>query len=147
QGELTHWLDRHSILDLRKHPRTNQDLPRPCFIAEPRSNIGYRADGSIIEASLETDGAERGKPVCNADTETNVVPPPMPILSQCSNGVTHFERHQHSLQRGVFEGNRIIKYDHHTIASVAFKRTAVLNDDLADGRMVVAQESHHIFRV
>src|SRR5262249_18607637 len=54
---------------------------RLCFIAEPRRNIGYRADGGIIEASLETDGAERGKPVCNADAETNVVPPPMPSLS------------------------------------------------------------------
>src|SRR5690348_10614859 len=81
ERELTHRLDRHSVLDLREHPRTNQDLPGLGFIAEPRSNIGYRADGRIIEASLETDGAERGKPVCNADAETNVVPPPMPSLS------------------------------------------------------------------
>src|SRR5215467_933860 len=102
ERELTHRLDGHSILDLREHPRTNQDLPGFCFIAEPRSNVGYGADGGIIEASLKTDGAERGKPVCNADAETNVVPPPMPSLSQCSNSVTHFKRHKHRLQRGVF---------------------------------------------
>src|SRR6516165_9626408 len=75
ERELTHRLDRHRILNLREHPRINQDLPGLCFVAEPRGNIGYRADGGIIEASLETDGAERGKPVCNADAETNVVPP------------------------------------------------------------------------
>jgi hypothetical protein len=39
QIKLTHRLDRHSILDLREHPRTNQDLPGLCFIAEPRSGL------------------------------------------------------------------------------------------------------------
>jgi hypothetical protein len=34
QGELTDWLDRHSIFDIGEHPRINQDLPGLCFIAE-----------------------------------------------------------------------------------------------------------------
>ena len=33
QFELAHGLDLHCILDLRQHPRTNQDLPRLRFIA------------------------------------------------------------------------------------------------------------------
>ena len=33
QLELTDWLDLHGILDLRQHPRTNQDLPWLRFIA------------------------------------------------------------------------------------------------------------------
>jgi len=114
-----------------EHPRTIQDLPGLCFVAEPRRNIGYRFDYAAIGTSLETNGAERGKPVCNADAETNVVPPPMPGL-KCSNSATHFEGHQYSLQRGVFDGNRIIKHDHHAVASVTFERAAVLNDGLAD---------------
>jgi len=44
-------------------------------------------------------------------------------------------------------GYWIIKDDHHTVASVAFERAAVFNDDLADGRVVVAQQSHHVFGV
>jgi hypothetical protein len=30
-----------------------------------------------------------GKPVRNADAETNVLPKPTPLLSQCSNSVAH----------------------------------------------------------
>jgi hypothetical protein len=30
ERELTHRLDRHGVLDLREHPRTNQDLPGLC---------------------------------------------------------------------------------------------------------------------
>jgi hypothetical protein len=75
QRELAHRLDLHGILDLRQHPRTGQDLPGLGFIAKPRGNIGYRANGGIIEAALEADGAERGKPVWNADAKANVAKP------------------------------------------------------------------------
>ena len=33
QLKLTNRLDRYGVLDLRQHPRTNQDLPRLRFIA------------------------------------------------------------------------------------------------------------------
>ena len=33
------------------------------FIAETRGDVGYGADGSIVEAPLKSDGAERGKAV------------------------------------------------------------------------------------
>ena len=75
QLELTHWLNRHGFLDLRQHSRANQYLPRLCFITQPGGNIGYRPDGCVVEAALEADRAERGKPVRNADTEANVVAP------------------------------------------------------------------------
>ena len=34
-----------------------------------RGNVGYRADGCVVEAPLEADGAQRGKPVGCADAK------------------------------------------------------------------------------
>src|SRR5262249_52226290 len=81
------------------------------------------------------------------------MPKPMSRPHRCQvsvnapNSVTHFERHQHSLQRWVFDGNRIIKHDHYAVARVALERTAIFDDDLADCRMIVAQQGHYVFRV
>ena len=74
QLELAHRLDLHGVLDLRQHPRTDEDLSRLGFIAKARGDIGYRPDGGIVEAALEADGAERSEAVRNADAEANVVP-------------------------------------------------------------------------
>jgi hypothetical protein len=69
QLELTDQLDLHCILDLRQHPRTDEDLSRLGLVAQARRDVGHRADGSIVEASLEADGAERGKAVRYANAE------------------------------------------------------------------------------
>ena len=78
QLELADWLDLHSVLDFRQHPRTNEDLSWLGFIAKPRGNIGYRADSGIVEATLEADGAEGGEAVRYPNAEANVVPSPTP---------------------------------------------------------------------
>jgi hypothetical protein len=57
-----------------------------------------------------------GKPVRNTDAETNVVAPSTPRLGQSTDCVTHFKRHQHSLERRVLDWHRIIEHDHHTVA-------------------------------
>ena len=82
QLELTHRLDLHGILDLRQHPRTDQDLPRLGLIAKPRGDVGNGPDGGIIEAALEADGAKRSKAVRYADAEANVVPEPTPPIGK-----------------------------------------------------------------
>jgi hypothetical protein len=51
------------------------------FIARTRSDVGNGADGGIVEAALEADGAERCEAVRDANAEPNVVPPPTPRLS------------------------------------------------------------------
>ncbi len=90
------------------------------LVAEPRSDVGDRADGGIVEAALEADGAEGGKPVRDADAEADVVPQTTPLLCQRPDGAAHFKRHQDSLKRGVLDWNRIIEDHHHSVASVAF---------------------------
>ena len=73
QLELTHRLDLHGVLNGHQHPRTDEDLPGLRLVAEPRGDVGDRADGGIVEATLEADGAERRKSVRNADAEANVM--------------------------------------------------------------------------
>ena len=141
QLELTDWLDLHGVLDLHQHSRTDEDLPRLGLIAEPRGNIRYRPDSGIVEAPLKADGAERSEAVRNADAEANLVPEPTPGCRQSSDGVTHFKRHEHSLKRRVLDWHRIIEDHHHAVTSVSFERAVVLDDDFADGRMVVAQQA------
>src|SRR5262249_6524308 len=41
----------------------------------------------------------------------------------------------------------IIENHHHAVASVAFERAVVFDDDFADGRVVVAQQGHYVFSV
>jgi len=75
------------------------------------------------------------------------MPPPTPRFRQGSDCVAHFKRHEHSLKRRVFNRHRIVEDHHHAVTSVAFKRAAVFDDDLTDCRMVIAQQSHNVFRV
>ena len=69
------------------------------------------------------------------------------VSRQRSDGVTHFKRHEHRLERRVLDWHRIVEDHHHAVTGVAFERAVVLDDDFADGRMVVAQQGHHVFRV
>jgi hypothetical protein len=87
------------------------------------------------------------KAVRNADAETNLVPKAAPGIRQSPDGITHFKRHEHRLKRRVLYWHWIVEDHHHTVASVAFERTVVLDDDFADGRMVVAQQGHHVFGI
>jgi hypothetical protein len=110
-------------------------------------DVGNGADSGVVEPALEADGAQRSKSVGNADAETNVVAPLTLLLGQRSDCVTHFERHEYGLERRVLYWNRIIEDHHHAIASVPFERAAVLDHYLANCRMIIAQQSHHVFWV
>ena len=83
----------------------------------------------------------------DADAKANVVPPPMPRFGQGTDGLAHFERHQHSLERRVLDWHWIIEDHHHPVTGVAFERAAVLNDLLANRRMIFAEQRDYIFRV
>src|SRR5262249_36203953 len=53
----------------------------------------------------------------------------------------------HSLQRGIFDRNRIIEDDHDAVARITFECAAVLDDYLADSSMILGQERHDVFWV
>jgi hypothetical protein len=85
--------------------------------------------------------------MCDANTEANAVPEPTPLACECSDGVAHFEGHQHRLERGVLHWHWIIEDHHHPVTGIPFECAVVLDDDFANGRVVVAQQSHHVFGI
>jgi hypothetical protein len=91
--------------------------------------------------------AERSEAVRNPDAKANFVPEAAPGLRQSSEGVTHFKRHEYSLKRRVLDWHWVVEHYHHAVTSVTFERAVVLDYDFADGRMIVAQQGHHVFRV
>src|SRR6516162_3365794 len=145
--ELTHEFDGDGFIDRQHDTGANQDLSRLGFITEPGSDIRNRANRGVVEPSFKPNSAKGGKSMRYADPKAKIVTQQTPFLDHCSNGGSHIQCHQNGLEGRVFHGHRIVEDHHHAIASKALKRAAVLNDDLADSRMVVAQESHHIFRV
>ena len=128
------------ILDRHQDPRANQDLPGLGFVAKPRSDIGYRSDGGIVEASLKADSAERGKSVRNRQCR-NQCRAPADATSQSTLRwpLRISSRHQHGLKGGVIYWNWVVEHHHHPVTSIAFKRAAILVYDLTNRRVVFTQ--------
>src|SRR5262245_54135781 len=85
--------NRYILLHCHQNTGANENLPGLGFVAKPRSDVGYRSDGSIIEAPFKADGAERGKSVRDPNAEANVVPKFTPLLNQLPDGRPHFNSH------------------------------------------------------
>src|SRR6516164_2875895 len=83
----------------------------------------------------------------NADAEANLVSPPTPRFRQGSDGVAHFEGHKHRLQRRVLDWHRIVEHNHHAVTGIAFERSAILDDLLANCSVVFAQQRYYVLRV
>ena len=64
-----------------------------------------------------------------------------PIASRISSAIST------ARERRVGHRHRIVEDHHHAVAGEALQRAAVLDDDLADRRVVLAQQRHHVFRV
>src|SRR5215468_1421454 len=81
----------------------------------------------------------------NPNAKADVVPELTPLLNQLPDGRSHFNRHQYGLEGRVIYRNRIIEHHHHPVTGVAFKRAAIVVYDLTNSRMVLTQQSHHVF--
>src|SRR5215469_9363394 len=81
----------------------------------------------------------------DADSVAKVVTKVAPSFNEAADCRAHIERHQDGLQRRTFDLNRIIENDHHAVASKSLKRPAVLENDVTDSIMIVAQQRHNVF--
>jgi hypothetical protein len=63
--------------------------------------------GQIL-TGVDTERAERSKPVRNADAEAES--PPAPRFRQGSNGIANFEDHDHGLGGRVLDWHRIVEH-------------------------------------
>src|SRR5205085_11935287 len=67
QRELAHRLDVDQLARRRMDPLADQDLAAGGLGAQARRDIGHRADGAVIEPSLEADRANGGEALLDAD--------------------------------------------------------------------------------
>src|SRR6267378_512790 len=61
QLELADRLDLRKLARRRVYPLADQDLAARRLAAEPRGEVGHRADGAVVEAPLEADRADGRK--------------------------------------------------------------------------------------
>ena len=99
--KIANWFDVYSVFNRHQDARTNQDLPRLGFVAEPRGDVRYRSNGGIIETSLKANGTERRKSMRDTDTEAELMTQSTPFLNQRFNRRTHIKRRLHRLQCGI----------------------------------------------
>src|SRR6516225_1213963 len=139
QRKLADRLDRHDLLDGLPNSRADEDLGGFGFIAKTRRNVRDGPDRCVIPATLKSNRSQRCKPMRDADPEAEVMAEVAPFFNQPADCRPHIERHQDGLQRRILDWDRIIENDHHPVAGKSLKRTAVLEDDVTDSIMVVAQ--------
>src|SRR5713226_1823633 len=72
EGKLADGFDLGNLLGRPEHPLGDEDLAGLGLAAEPRGEIGDRADGAVIPPSFEADGADGGVALGDPDAEIQV---------------------------------------------------------------------------
>ena len=80
------------MFDCTERPLTDHDLARFCLVAEPRGEIYDAADGGVFAPMLETNLTERRIPRSDADTKSETMTLPRPLLRQLVHLFPHVER-------------------------------------------------------
>src|SRR5215468_7395694 len=75
-------LGLHQLLDLRSHPLVDEDLAALGLAAETSGEVGHSADGAVVPAPLESDGANRGIALGDPHAEGQVVAALLPSDDQ-----------------------------------------------------------------
>src|SRR6516225_9760936 len=119
ERELTHEFDGDGFIDRQHDTGANQDLTWLGFIAKPGSDIRNRANRGVVEPSLKPNSAKGAKSMRYADPKAKIVTEQTPFLDHCSNGGSHIQRHQDSLQRWVLDRNGIVEHHHDSITGIS----------------------------
>jgi hypothetical protein len=69
QRERSHVLEVDDLLEDARHPGRHEDLPAPCLSTQARRQVGDGADGAVVPAVLEPDGADGGIALGDPDAE------------------------------------------------------------------------------
>src|SRR5207244_1202196 len=93
------------------------------------------------------DPAERRVPRRDANTESELVAALPPSPRHFSEALPHRERHAQRLQLVTFDRQRIVEEDHHPVAREVFERPLMLDDELAHGAVVLAEDSENLLRL
>src|SRR5262249_5576340 len=100
-------------------------LTRFGLTAEARGQIGDRTDCTVIPPALETDAADGGIALRDANTEIQLITELPPLSRQLRYTIAHRQRHPNRPLCRVSHRHRIIKKYHHAVAGESFQSPCV----------------------
>src|SRR4029077_12612997 len=124
-----------------------QDLAGLGLGTETGGEVCDRADGGIVEATLEADLAKRGVALGDADTKSQLMTVLAPSLRETRRTIAHRDSHSNRSRRRIRAGNWIVEQHHEPIAQKAFQRSLEAMDNLGERSVILAQSLHHLFRL
>src|SRR5882762_386268 len=92
ERERANLLEVGHVLDAGGDPLGDQDLAAFGLAAEPRGQVRDRPDGAVVPAALEADGADRGVPLGDAQSEGEIVASLPPADGQVIHAPSHRDR-------------------------------------------------------
>src|SRR5258705_2822146 len=119
QSQLADGLHLYQLFHHSQQAQRNEDLAGLGLAAETGGEVSDGADRSVVPATLEADGADRGVALGDADAEAELEPSLVPSDDQLCHAVPHRERHANRPFLRIRYGHRVIEKDHHAVAGEA----------------------------
>src|SRR5499427_10915204 len=102
-------LDLHQLLDLRGHPLMDEDLAALGLAAQTSSEVGHGADGAVVPAPLESDGADGGIALRDPYAEGQVVAALLPCDDHALHALAHGHGHANGALRRIRDWDGIVE--------------------------------------
>src|SRR5438094_8816244 len=93
QRQLPHLLQVDQSLDRARHTGSDEDLVALGLAAEAGRKVGDGADGAVVPASLEADGADGGVALGDSHTQGEIVAALLPGFDEVLDALAHGQRH------------------------------------------------------
>ena len=122
--------------------------PRLGLAAQARGQVGDGADGPVVPAALEADGADGGVALGDADAEAELVDRASASRRPGRwHALAHRQRHPHGALGRIGHRHRVVEEDHHAVAGEALERALVGEDQAAHLGVVLAEHAHDLLRL
>src|SRR6516162_11665196 len=147
QRHVTDLFQPYGIFDRVRETAADQDLSILGFAAQPRGEVGDRADRGVVHALGEADLAEGGVALGNADPETDIVAVPPPGVEQYLRRLAHRHLHVDRPFDRIGSRQRIVEEHHDPVAAIMVDRAFEAGNDRPERGVIVAQQCHDLLRL
>src|SRR5262249_17249847 len=124
-----------------------QDLAGMCGVAQPRGEIRDVSDRNVVVAAFESNSSESGVAGRDADTETEVVSALSPVARERFKACVYGRRGADGGELVIGEERRIVEEGHETVGCKMLHCSVARDDALADGSVVLAQDTEDLLGV
>src|SRR5215475_11775827 len=147
EGQWAERFQGNQVLHGARHALGEEDLGVARLPAEPRGEIGHRADGSVVPAPLEADGADGRIALRDADAHAEIIALLAPGCVEVKGALPHGQGHADGPLRRVGHGHGVVEEDHHAVPREALECPVVLEDEPPHLRVVLAQHAHDLLGI